>query len=234
MNGLAIVAGWFGDLGNWIGSLVDHIDEAAGNWWFLAVVVAVALADSIVPVAPSETVVIVAGVAIATGTAPYPLWLLILVAAGGAFVGDNIAYGIGRLFGGRVQRRADRKPTFAHKLDVARDQIRQRGGLLLITARFLPGGRTLVTLTCGVTRQPHRWFMGWDLLATLIWATYGAGLAFIVGRPLQDHHALAFLAAFAAAVAVNIVIEVVRRVRHRDQVPDATGDVADEPVGDAR
>ena len=105
---------------------------------------------------------------------------------------------------GRLQRRADRKPTFARKLEVARDQIHKRGGLLLITARFLPGGRTLVTMTCGVTHQPYRWFVKWDLLAVLIWATYGAGLAYVVGQPLEKHRGLAFLAAFGAAVIINV------------------------------
>jgi hypothetical protein len=62
------------------------------------------------------------------------------------------------------------------RLAVARDQIRRRGGLLLITARFLPGGRTVLTLTCGATLQPRKWFMAWDLAAVLIWATYSAGM----------------------------------------------------------
>ena len=121
-----------------------------------------AIGDSVIPVLPSETTVILAGVAIATGTAPYPLWLLIVVAATGAFIGDNVAYQIGREFAGRLERRAERRPKFARKLDVARRQIEKRGGLLLITVRFLPGGRTLVTLSCGATRQPRRWFMAWD------------------------------------------------------------------------
>ena len=34
-----------------------------------------------------------------------------------------------------------------------RAQINDRGGLLLITARFIPGGRTAVTIASGITRQ---------------------------------------------------------------------------------
>ncbi len=219
---LADIGEWLGEFGHWLTTAAEHIDDAAGHWWFLAVVGGIALADSILPVAPSETVVIIAGVAVATDTAPYPLWLLILVAAGGAFLGDNVSYGIGHLFGGRLQRRADRKPTFAHKLQVAREEIHKRGGLLLITARFLPGGRTLVTMTCGVTHQPYRWFVKWDLLAVLIWASYGAGLAYVVGQPLEKHRGLAFLAAFGAAVIINVTIEVIRRVRN-SPTDDAAG-----------
>jgi membrane protein DedA with SNARE-associated domain len=206
---------WIGDVFGWLGALGEDLGNLAGNWWFLAVVAAVAIADSVVPVLPSETTVILAGVAIATGVAPYPLWLLMVVAAAGAFIGDNIAYQIGREFAGRLERRAERRPKFARKLDVARRQIERRGGILLITVRFLPGGRTVVTLSCGATRQPRRWFMAWDLLAVVIWATYSAGLAYLIGKPLEDHKSLAFWAAFATALAVNVVIEAVRKARDR-------------------
>ena len=49
----------------------------------------------------------------------------------------------------------------------------------------------------------------------IIWATYSAGLAYVVGKPLEDHKSLAFWAAFATALLVNVVIEVVRKVRDR-------------------
>jgi membrane-associated protein len=211
----ATLTSWIGDLFDWLGQLGEDLNSIAGNWWFLAVVAAVAIGDSVIPVLPSETTVIIAGVAIATGEAPYPLWLLIIVAATGAFIGDNLAYEIGRRFAGRLEQRGERKPTFAHKLAVARDQIRRRGGLLLITARFLPGGRTVLTLTCGATLQPRKWFMAWDLAAVLIWATYSAGLAFLIGKPLEDNKSLAFWAAFGTALAINVLIEVVRKVRAR-------------------
>lgn len=219
----ASLTGWIGDVFDWFSRFGEDLNEIAGNWWFLAVVLGVAIFDSIIPILPSETTVIIAGVAIATGEAPYPLWLLIVVAAGGAFVGDNLAYEVGRRFSGRLERRAARRPTFAHKLDAAREQIRKRGGMLLITARFLPGGRTLLTMTCGATRQPRRWFMAWDLLAVIIWATYSAGLAFAIGKPLEDHESLAFWAAFGTALAINVVIEVVRKLRDRRNERVAVG-----------
>ena len=218
---IASPTSWISGVLDWLGRLGEDLGELAGNWWFLAVVLAVAIGDSVIPILPSETTVIIAGVAIATGEAPYPLWLLIVVAAAGAFIGDNIAYEIGRRFSGRLERRAARKPAFALKLDGARGQIRKRGGLLLITARFLPGGRTVLTLTCGATRQPRRWFMGWDLIAVLIWAAYSAGLAFVIGKPLEDNKSLAFWAAFGTALAINIVIEVVRKLRDRRNEPVA-------------
>jgi membrane protein DedA with SNARE-associated domain len=87
--------------------------------------------------------------------------------------------------------------------------------LLLITARFIPGGRTLLTLSCGVTQQPRKWFIGWAVVAASIWATYASLLGFIGGKSFADNHTKAFLIAFTSAFSVTIVIELVRAVLKR-------------------
>ncbi|MFZ9885796.1 MAG: DedA family protein, partial [Ilumatobacteraceae bacterium] len=83
------------------------------------------------------------------------------------------------------------------------------------TARFIPGGRTLLTLSCGVTQQPRKWFVGWTVVAASIWATYASLLGFIGGKSFADNHTKAFLIAFTSAFSVTIVIEVVRAVLKR-------------------
>ncbi len=170
------VTSWFGDVVNWLTDFSDKLGDWAGNWWFLGVIFIIALLDSVIPIVPSETTVIIGGVAVATGTAPYPLLAVIGAGAAGAFIGDNMAFSIGRRWSDAFERRAERKPKFAAKLTWAREQIRERGGLLLITARFIPGGRTAVTIASGITRQSRAWFIRWTFVAALIWATYSAGL----------------------------------------------------------
>ena len=198
---------------SWITDLTDTLGDWASNWWFLAVIVAIAFLDSVVPIVPSETTVIIGGVAVSTGEAPYALWMVIIAGAFGAFGGDNTAFMIGRRWAPWFEQRAARKPKFGVRLEWAHSQIRERGGLLLITARFIPGGRTLLTLSSGITRQPRLWFVRWIAVAAVIWATYAAGLAYIVGKPFKDNHTLAFWVAFGTALSINIIIEVVRHLR---------------------
>jgi len=205
-----VISEWTERLGDW-----------AGNWWFLGAIFVIAFLDSVIPIVPSETVVIIGGVACATGEAKYSLWMVIVCGAVGAFLGDNSAYSIGRHWSAWFHRRAEEKPKFAQRLAWAGQQIQRRGGPLLITARFIPGGRTLLTLSSGITRQPRAWFVGWVAVAASIWATYAAGLAFIVGQPFKDDHTKAFWIAFGTAIGINIVIELVRHFRKsaRDTVP---------------
>jgi membrane protein DedA with SNARE-associated domain len=85
--------------------------------------------------------------------------------------------------------------------------------LLLITARFIPGGRSVLTISSGITKQPHPWFAGWVGLAAVIWATYAALLGYVGGKAFEDDHTKAFLLAFAAAITMTVTIEVVRHLR---------------------
>ncbi len=109
---------------------------------------------------------------------------------------------------GFIQRQADRRPKWQTRLEWASEQIRMRGGLLLITARFIPGGRTALTVSSGITHQPRRWFVGWITIAVVIWATYAALLGYIGGKAFEDNHTLAFLVAFGAALGMTVLIEV--------------------------
>ena len=96
-----------------------------------------------------------------------------------------------------------------------------------MTARFIPGGRTALTITSGLTHQPQRWFASWIGLAAVIWASYAGGLGFIFGNRFKDNHTAAFLLAFGAALSITIVIEVVRHIRSKGK-PEPGADVVDE------
>jgi membrane-associated protein len=191
----------------------DWLQDFSANWWFLLVIFALALLDSVVPIVPGETTVIAGGVAAGTGN--QTLALVILAGATGAFLGDNLAYTIGRRFEGRVQGWAERKAGRGARLEAAGRQIRKRGGLLLITARFIPGGRTVLTVSSGITHQPRAWFAGWVAVAAVIWASYAAILGYAFGQAFGDDHTLAFWFAFGTALGITALVEVVRWFRER-------------------
>jgi membrane-associated protein len=213
-------------LANIITDLTDWLEDISAEWWFLLVIIVIAFLDSVIPIVPSETAVIMGGVA--AGSGDQRLLLVIACGALGAFLGDNTAYLLGRQFAPWFEHRAETNEKSHKRLTWAHDQIQKRGGLLLITARFIPGGRTALTVTSGVTKQRWAWFAAWDLVAVLIWASYAAVLGYVFGKRFQDNHTVAFLLAFGAALSITVIIEVVRHVRER-----AKGDEPEEH-GEAR
>ena len=200
-------------IANVVTDATEWLEDISARWWFLLIILMIAFLDSVIPIVPSETTVIIGGVA--AGAGDQSLVLVIAAGAIGAFLGDNTAYLLGARMAGYFQRRADNRPRFQRKLDWASEQIHLRGGLLLITARFLPGGRTALTLSSGITHQPHGWFVRWIAVAAVIWASYAALLGYIGGKAFKDNHTMAFLFAFGAALSITVIIEIVRHFRNR-------------------
>ena len=204
-----------GETFHWLHASTRWLDRVSGHWWFLAIIAGIAAIDSVIPILPGETTVIIGGVASAAGH--YSLVWVVLVAAVAAFVGDNLSYQLGLFAAPWFDRRSLRRPKTRRRLDWATEQIHRRGGVLMITARFLPGGRTALTLASGTTRQPRRWFMKWVGIASLIWAGYGAIIGYVGGRAFERHRSTAFVAAIFVGLSATVVIEVVRRVWHRSK-----------------
>lgn len=200
-----------------INEAFDWLKDFSSSPWFYLIIFVIAALDSVLPIVPSETLVIIGGVSAGLGNLWIPL--VIMVAASGAFIGDNMSYLIGREASDWVIRRQTRTDKGAARMATIVEQVHERGGLLLITARFIPGGRTALTLSCGVTKQPRRWFISWAAVAAVIWGNYAALLGFIGGKSFEDNHTLAFIIAFVSAFSITLVIELVRwllkRARYR-------------------
>jgi membrane-associated protein len=189
-----------------------HLVADASGWAYLIVFV-LAFLDALVPVVPSETSVITAGVVAATGD--LDLELIILGAALGAFLGDNAAYLIGHRYGERAVRRFFSGGRSQARLAWADRQLLERGGQLIATARFIPGGRTAVGLSAGLVRYPWRRYILFDALASSGWAAYAALLGYFGGSAFEDAPWKGLLLALAIAFGVAGGVELVRYVRGR-------------------
>ena len=167
--------------------------------------------DAIFPVLPSETVIIALGVATAGSTDPR-IALLVACAAVGAFLGDNLCYLLGRRFGPAVERRFFSTPKGRQTRAWAERSLSRFGMQLIIVCRFIPGGRTAVTLTCGLTGYPRRRFVVSTAIAAVIWALYAFFIGRLGGSAFEDKPWAGLLIAFGVTIAVSLVVEAVRRL----------------------
>jgi membrane-associated protein len=189
------------------------VADASG--WAYLILFLFAFLDVLVPIVPSETAVITAGVVAASGD--LSLALIIPAAAVGAFLGDNTVYLIGRRFGGRATERFFSGERATERMAWAEVQLSERGGELIVVARFIPGGRTAVALSAGTLGYPWRRFVVFDLAAALIWASYAALLGYYGGRTFESFWGLvlALTTAFAIAGGIELVRWLQRRRRKR-------------------
>lgn len=130
--------------------MLELVRELAGSPYLWAAVFVIAALDALLPFMPSETTVVLVGVLIA----PSSLGLaeLVLTAAAGAFAGDSLAYLLGRTSGPRVLARLRRRERGIRAQEWAQRQLERRGRLLIVFARYVPGGRA-ATLATGLPRR---------------------------------------------------------------------------------
>jgi membrane-associated protein len=190
----------------------ELLDLVSASPWTYAVILAVAALDAVFPAVPSEATVIAAGVL--AGVGDLSIALVIAVAAAGAFMGDNSAYGIGRFTGKQFAGRFARSPKARRRLDWAGSTLARRGGILIFGGRFVPGGRTAVTVSAGLTRMWWPRFAGFDGLAAVAWASYAGLLGYLGGKTFEEHPEWALVFGFGLAFGVILVVEGARRLRH--------------------
>ncbi|WP_405102230.1 DedA family protein [Micromonospora sp. NBC_01412] len=194
-------------------SVLDLLHDTVTSPWVYLVIFLVTAVDAVFPAVPGETVVVTAGVFAASGQPD--LTAVIVVAAVGALAGDNLSYAIGR--GGGAQRLA-RLPAESRRRsgsEWARRAVDRRGGVILMTARYVPGGRTAVTLTMGAVRYPLRSFLLFDALATGSWAVYCGLLGYFGGLAFERNPVAGVLVGVGLSVAITGLLEAIRQLRRR-------------------
>jgi membrane protein DedA with SNARE-associated domain len=195
------------------------VDALSGSSWSYLIVFSIAMLDAFIPIVPSETVAITAGVLASSGD--LSVLVSVLAAAGGAFVGDNISYGIGHFFGERTVNRFFSGEKAKVRIKWAENQLEVRGSYIITVARFIPGGRTATTFTAGYVEFPWRKFLLFDAIAASIWGSYTVLLGYFGGSQFEDQPWKGLLLAFAIALSVTGLIEAVRYLRHRRQAARA-------------
>ena len=220
----------------WLLDLVQNVDPVvrtvvAGVTMMLETSVLVGL------IVPGDTMVIVAGTAVAS-----PLEGVVLAAAivVGALLGESFGFWLGRYFGPRIRASRLGQKLGDRNWKRADLYLRRRGGPAIFLSRFLPVLHSLVPLTVGMSGYSYRRFLAWTTPACIVWAgLYVTVAASAAGtyRELSDriHGAgyifVGILVAFIVLVFVGKkIIERMERRHLADEaapLEPADGDVKD-------
>lgn len=193
--------------------IVQLVEAALSSPWGLLALAAVAAIDGFFPVVPSESLVVTAGVFAAAGN--QTLALIIAAGALGAFTGDHVSYFVGRRAGDRLTGRLKAGSRKSAAYEWARRILAERGGTVIVVGRYVPGGRTAVTLTAGAVRHPLSSFTLFDGIAAASWATYAALVGYLGGAAFEEEPAKGVLLGLGLALSVAGAIELLRHARRR-------------------
>jgi membrane-associated protein len=193
-----------------VGLFDSLLNSVSGSPWTYALILGVCAGDAVLPLFPSETVVITAAVLASRGR--LEIGLVFVAAALGAMLGDNTAYGLGR---SGLRRLADRllgSEKNQQRLRWARTQLQRSGAIIIIVARFIPGGRTATTYIAGTLDMPwKRRFLPADSAAAIIWALFSSSLGYFGGSAFEKNLWVPILIATGASVVIAGLGELARR-----------------------
>ncbi len=210
----------------------DFIATHADSPWALLIVGVCTVIDGFFPPVPSESLVVgLAAISSSTGTPPW--WLLGPIAAAAAWGGDNLAYVIGRAIGTRWL--THRFPRMQKILTWAERHLERRGAMIIIVARFIPGGRVAVNLTCGASGFLQRRFMLLTVFSAVCWASYSIGLGILAGAWLEHNPLLAAAIGVVGAVVLGVLVDqILQRVfPYQEQEAAAEARAAEEAAEQA-
>jgi membrane protein DedA with SNARE-associated domain len=171
-----------------LNSTLTNLLETYG---YLAVALFIGIESLGIPF-PGETMLITASV-YAGATHHRSIAGVIIGAAAGAILGDNIGFGIGWFGGYPLLRRFGRYVRIDEpKLKVGRYIFNRYGGSVVFFGRFVAVLRTYAAFLAGTNRMHWARFLAFNAAGGIVWATlYGVG-AYLAGaqieklsRPLQ-------------------------------------------------
>jgi len=159
--------------------LIEHYMLLYGYW---AVFFGVMLENAGVPV-PGETILLIAGYFASTGE--FHLGLVMLIAATGAVIGDNIGFAIGHHFGRSVLLRVGRFFFLTPKrFEHMENYFERHGNKTILVARFITGLRVFAALLAGASKMPWRVFIVFNVAGAILWSVVITTLGYLFGASL--------------------------------------------------
>jgi membrane protein DedA with SNARE-associated domain len=160
--------------------LIEHYMLAYGYW---AVFFGVMLENAGVPV-PGETILLIAGYFASTGE--FNIVLVMLIAAAGAVIGDNIGFAIGHHFGRNVLLRVGRFFFLTpQRFEHMENYFERHGNKTILVARFITGLRVFAALLAGASRKmPWRVFFAYNVAGAVLWSVVITTLGYLFGQSL--------------------------------------------------
>lgn len=181
----------------------DHLLALNGTLVLLAVFLLPALESSVFLgfLIPGETAVVIGGVTAYNGK--NELWVVILVAAAGAVIGDSIGYAVGKRWGDGLLNRIPHRLIKPAHVRQSKDMIQRLGGRAVFAGRFAAALRALVPGLCGVSEMRYRTFATWNVLGGAFWATGFVLLGYFAGA---GWHKVEHYASLASWIFVGVIV----------------------------
>ena len=183
---------------------LHDLEALLGRWGYLVIFAGMLLENAGLPL-PGETITLLGGYA--AGSGQLHLLGVMAAACGGAVLGDNIGYWVGRRFGWRLLLRVGRLlrlPT--DQLEQWRERFLRHAGLSVFLGRFVAVLRVLAGPMAGAVAMPYRRFLLCNLAGALLWGGTMVSLAWLGGRWIPIERMLGGVVQFGVGALLLVAL----------------------------
>ncbi len=182
----------------------NTLESLLQHWGYWVVFGAMLLENAGLPL-PGETVTLLGGYA--AGSGHLNVFGVMAAAAGGAILGDNVGYWVGRRAGWglvlRVGRLLRRSPE---QMESLRTSFLRHAGKSVLIGRFVAVLRVLAGPLAGAVHMPYRRFVLFNCLGALLWAGTMVSLAWLGGRWIPFDQMVKGVVEFGLGALVLVVV----------------------------
>ncbi len=193
--------------------LIEQYMLVYGYW---AVLFGVMLENAGVPV-PGETILLIAGYFAASRPDQFNIFRVMLTAATGAAIGDNIGFSIGHHYGRGFLLRVGRFFFLTPKrLEHMEHYFTRYGNKTILVARFITGLRVVAGPLAGASKMPWRIFFVYNIAGAILWSIAITLLGYFFGHSLPlliKWLRLSGTLLLIGAVVIGLIVWRVRRYR---------------------
>lgn len=180
------------------------LESLLQHWGYWVVFGAMLLENAGLPL-PGETVTLLGGYA--AGSGHLNVFGVMAAAAGGAILGDNLGYWVGRRAGWglvlRVGRLLRRSPE---QMESLRTSFLRHAGKSVLIGRFVAVLRVLAGPLAGAVHMPYRRFVLFNCLGAVLWAGTMVSLAWLGGRWIPFERMVGGVVQFGLGALVLVVV----------------------------
>ncbi len=190
------------------------LTQLLATYGYLVVLLFVAIESTGIPF-PGETMLLVAAIAAGTTHQLSIAWVIV-VAALGAILGDNLGFWVGHEGGYRLLRRYGRYIRLdEHRLKLGQYLFLKHGGKVVFFGRFVAVLRAWAAFLAGTNRMAWPRFLVFNAAGAIVWATlYGLG-GYFLGDNI--HRLVGPLGIVFLVLAVLLIITGIVIVRRNEQ-----------------
>jgi membrane-associated protein len=191
--------------------------------WIYAILFVVVFAETgfvVTPFLPGDSLLFAAGAIAAAGA--LDVWLLGLLLAAAAILGNTVNYSVGRFAGEQILERARVHPQLGRVIRpsyVARahEFFERHGGKAVVLGRFVPIVRTFVPFVAGVASMSYATYMFYNVVGSVAWVGLCVAAGWVFGNVpiVKDNFSLAAI----GIVIVSLLPMAFEYLRYRRAAP---------------